>query len=183
MRLRGRQAREASTARNLAKTAIQTVIFWSVFLVLLPLLILRIEDVLDLRAWRFERSYTGDAQTACAVALFALCGSLGLASGATMAVRGRGTPVPLDCPRELVIRGPYRYVRNPMVVAGIGQGIAVGIFLGSWFVIGYALAGAVLWNWLVRPWEEADLLTRFGAPYEAYRRKVRCWIPWRPRGE
>ncbi|MBK7951112.1 MAG: hypothetical protein IPK00_20700 [Deltaproteobacteria bacterium] len=59
--------------------------------------------------------------------LFALCGSLGLASSATMAIHGRGTPIPLDYPRELVVLGPYRVLRNPMVVAGIGQGVAVGL--------------------------------------------------------
>jgi len=27
---------------------------------------------------------------------------------------GRGTPAPIDAPRKLVVRGPHRYVRNPM---------------------------------------------------------------------
>lgn len=29
---------------------------------------------------------------------------------------GRGTPAPIDPPKELVVRGLYRYVRNPMYV-------------------------------------------------------------------
>src|SRR5881628_452507 len=29
---------------------------------------------------------------------------------------GRGTPAPIDPPKELVLRGLYRYVRNPMYV-------------------------------------------------------------------
>src|SRR5687767_177206 len=33
--------------------------------------------------------------------------------------RGRGTPVPIDPPRHLVVVGPYRYVRNPMYVAAL----------------------------------------------------------------
>ena len=49
--------------------------------------------------------------------------------------------------------------------------------LGSPFVVGYALAGAVAWQLLVRPWEEADLLARFGAEYARYRAAVRCWVP------
>ena len=41
----------------------------------------------------------------------------------------------------------------------------------------YVVAGGVLWHALVRPAEEADLERRFGEPYRAYRRHVRCWIP------
>ena len=109
--------------------------------------------------------------------LFVLGGALGLTSGAVMAVRGRGTPLPADCPRELVVAGPYRFVRNPMAVAGLAQGVAVGIFLGSPVVVAYALAGGPAWHLLVRPWEEADLERRFGEPYRRYRAAVRCWLP------
>ena len=35
------------------------------------------------------------------------------------------------CPCELVVAGAYRYIRNPMVVAGSTQGVAVGLFAGS----------------------------------------------------
>lgn len=171
--LRGREARPASATWNLAKTFAQTVVFWGVFLIALPAAIWFAEAWLGLDGWRF----TGEPSRALGITLFALGGLLGLTSGATMAIVGHGTPLPADCPRSLVIAGPYRYVRNPMAVAGLAQGVAVGVFLGSPAVILYALAGAPVWDRCVRPWEEADLEARFGDAYRRYRAAVRCWLP------
>jgi protein-S-isoprenylcysteine O-methyltransferase Ste14 len=64
-----------------------------------------------------------------------------------------------------------------MAVAGIGQGVAVALWLGSWVVLLYALAGAVLWHVAIRPAEERDLAARFGSAYRAYRSAVRLWLP------
>ncbi len=55
----------------------------------------------------------------------------------------------------------------------------MGLYLGSSAVLLYVIAGGVVWNFLVRPWEEADLERRFGDEYRAYRAQVRCWIPRR----
>jgi protein-S-isoprenylcysteine O-methyltransferase Ste14 len=80
-------------------------------------------------------------------------------------------------PNRLVVAGPYRFVRNPMAVGSIIQGIGVGLLLSSWIVVVYAVFGAVVWNVLVRPVEEADLEARFGEPYRRYRSELRCWVP------
>ena len=94
-----------------------------------------------------------------------------------MSILGVGTPLPLDSPNFLVVKGPYKFVRNPMAIAGIGQGIAVGLFLGSFGVLIYALLGAILWHILVRPVEEKDLEKRFGKSYQRYKKEIKCWIP------
>ena len=166
-----RPASEASPAWNLAKTLAQTVAFWGVFLFVLPSAIRLVEAALGVPSFGFPE------QRAIGVALFALFSALGLWSGVTMSWLGRGTPLPLDAPRELVRRGPYTYVRNPMAVAGLGQGLAVALVLGSPLIVLYVLAGGILWNWFVRPLEEEDLRRRFGAEYEAYCSEVRCWVP------
>jgi protein-S-isoprenylcysteine O-methyltransferase Ste14 len=170
---RGREARPASRGWNVLKTLSQTAVFWSVFLVLLPAGVFALEGAMGLGGWRFPST----AGAWGGSVLFVLGGSLGLTSGVVMAVQGRGTPLPADCPRELVVAGPYRHIRNPMAVAGLSQGVAVGIFLGSPAVIAYALAGGPIWNCFVRPWEEADLEGRFGETYRGYRKAVRCWLP------
>lgn len=94
-----------------------------------------------------------------------------------MVTQGRGTPLPADATRELVLSGPYSYVRNPMAMGSFAQGIAVGLLLGSPLCTAYALTGAVGWNYLVRPWEEADMEGRFGEAFVRYRAHVPCWVP------
>jgi len=109
--------------------------------------------------------------------MFIIFSLLGLWSGYTMSWIGKGTPLPMDCPNELVVRGPYRFLRNPMATAGIGQGICVGLIMGSYLIIFYSLSGAVIWHYLVRPSEEIDLEKRFGEKYQTYKKNTRCWIP------
>ncbi len=154
---------------NLIKTFIQTGFFWLFFLYLIPLGILELEALFGIS--RFP------AQTAIGWILFLAFSSLGIYSGYTMSSLGKGTPLPIDCPNELVIEGPYKSVRNPMAVAGIGQGVCVGLIYGSFTIILYALSGAILWHVLVRPIEEKDLEDRFGESYSAYKSKVKCWLP------
>ncbi len=170
---RGREARAATWRWNVLKTFSQTIVFWSIFLFILPTGIVAIESALGLEGWRF----TSTIGAWCGGLLFVLGGVLGLTSGAVMAVRGRGTPLPADCPRALVVVGPYRYLRNPMAVAGLTQGVAVGVALGSPAVVAYALVGGPIWHFFVRPWEEQDLQQRFGEEYKHYRSQVRCWLP------
>ncbi len=166
-----REARPATTAWNVAKTLVQTVIFWSMLLFFIPAMIYGLEGAMGLGTHRFG----GPSWRVAGTVVFVLGGALGLTSGMIMAIRGRGTPLPLDCTRELVVAGPYRYVRNPMAIAGLSQGAAVGLYLGSASVLAYVLAGLLIWNFGVRPGEEADLEARFGEAYRAYRSRVRCW--------
>jgi protein-S-isoprenylcysteine O-methyltransferase Ste14 len=160
---------------TLLKTAAQAALFWALFLVAVPLGIRAAEVQVGLATWALPHP----ALVVVGIAVLVAASTLNLAAAWALAVHGDGTPLPLDPTRRLVIRGPYRWVRNPMAVAGIGQGVGVGILLGSPIVLGYALAGAVVWQLLVRPWEEAELLARFGTPYAEYRSAVRCWLPRR----
>jgi protein-S-isoprenylcysteine O-methyltransferase Ste14 len=95
----------------------------------------------------------------------------------TFAWIGRGTPAPFDPPRQLVIRGPYRFVRNPMY---IGAGLALAgaaLFYESVSLLAYGgtflLASHVFVVW----YEEPTLRRTFGPEYEAYCRRVRRWWP------
>jgi protein-S-isoprenylcysteine O-methyltransferase Ste14 len=93
---------------------------------------------------------------------------------------GRGTLAPWDATTRLVVRGPYRHVRNPMItgVATILAGEAV--LFQSWG-IAILLAGFVAVNAVYFPLvEEPGLSRRFGPEYDVYRSHVPRWVP-RPR--
>jgi len=97
----------------------------------------------------------------------------------TFAFIGRGTPAPFDPPRRLVVRGPYRFVRNPMYI-GAGFALAgAALFYGSLALLGFT-GGFFLATHLFVVWYEEPTLRRtFGREYEAYCRRVRRWRPSR----
>lgn len=156
---------------HLARTLRQLTAFWFAFLVALPSVVVLLEW-----RWRLDVSFPLGIRI-FGLAVFLLASALGVWASLTMARLGEGTPLPSTMAKRLVVAGPYRFVRNPMAVAGIAQGAAVGLMVGSWLVIVYALVGSAIWNWVVRPHEEADLAARFGAEFEAYRERVACWVP------
>lgn len=166
---------EAGRARHVTGTALQIIVFWGLFLGVFPLVIAAAE----LR-WRLHPAVPAPVTTAAVVAgavLLVAASALGIASAAAMSTHGNGTPLPSAMPNRLVVAGPYRSVRNPMALAGIAQGVAVGLLLHSWMVVVYALAGSIVWNCIVRPLEEADLERRFGDDFRRYAAQVRCWVP------
>ena len=90
---------------------------------------------------------------------------------------GQGTPAPFDPPRRLVVRGPYRFVRNPMY---IGAGLALAgaaVVFRSLALIGYLALLAAIVQAMVVWYEEPTLSRLFGADYEEYRRQVHRWVP------
>ncbi|WP_053383014.1 methyltransferase family protein [Leucobacter celer] len=166
-----RTARSTAARDNVGRTGAQVVVFWGLFLVVIPVVIAAVEQ-----RWGLQLAAPAAVRVAGAVILVA-ASALGIWSALAMSLRGAGTPLPSAMAHRLVVSGPYLYVRNPMALAGIAQGVAVGLMLGSWLVVLYALSGSLFWNRIVRPLEEADLQARFGAEFAAYRDRVACWIP------
>jgi len=167
-------ARRENPADHLTTTFVQLVIFWGFFLALLPFVIKAFEQ-----RWEVGLPLPPFAVGA-GIVLLVPASALGIASAVAMSTRGEGTPLPSATANRLVIAGPYRWIRNPMAVAGVVQGAAVGLVLQSWLVVAYAVAGSLFWNCAIRPLEEADLRERFGVEFERYRDTVRCWIPRMP---
>jgi len=89
---------------------------------------------------------------------------------------GKGTPIPFTPTKELIVTGFYRFVRNPLYIAGVfvlaGEALlfqSIGIFI-------YCLVMFGIFNVHVLM-EETFLADKFGAAYEQYRNSVPRWIP------
>jgi protein-S-isoprenylcysteine O-methyltransferase Ste14 len=112
-----------------------------------------------------------------AMAITAMGAGLALWCVATFAVVGRGTPAPFDPPRRLVIRGPYRYVRNPMYIGAALALAGAALFYESRPLVAYLGLFLVVAHLFVVWYEEPTLRRMFGDEYEAYFRQVRRWWP------
>jgi len=90
---------------------------------------------------------------------------------------GHGTLAPWNAPQKLVIRGPYRHCRNPMISAILFILIGESILFNSmnimiWAIIFFTINTAYF---LLK--EEPDLQKRFGTAYSEYKKHVSRWIP------
>lgn len=97
---------------------------------------------------------------------------------------GRGTPAPWDPPQRLVVKGPYRHVRNPMISSVLIMLTALSVLFQSCALLGW-LGVFFLLNSLYFPlFEEKDLDARFTDDYRAYKANVPRWLPrltpWSP---
>lgn len=90
---------------------------------------------------------------------------------------GRGTQAPLDPPRELVVRGLYLWVRNPMYLLYVVIVLGEALLYRSLALLAYALAFWLLTHIYVVGFEERELERRFGAAYTEYCRRVGRWLP------
>lgn len=90
---------------------------------------------------------------------------------------GIGTPAPIAPTRRLVVRGLYRYVRNPMYLAVLAAIAGQALILGQTVLGIYALVVALAFVVFVRGYEEPTLRDRYGAEYDSYQRAVPGWWP------
>lgn len=157
----------------LIRTLIYATLFVGVVLVFLPARVL---------------SWSGIGRPA-AIGLPQVAGMATVLAGAVVALWcvfafalvGKGTPAPFDPPRRLVVRGPYRWVRNPMFL-GAGTALAgAALFYRSVQLLGYLALLWVIIHVFVVKYEEPTLRRLFGEAYRGYCRQVRRWWP-RPPG-
>lgn len=150
-------------------------------LVLAPALILWVTSNTDAAA-----RYIGPADPGFWVGV--ICGAIGLGIAiwtvCLFVELGDGTPAPWDPPQQLVLQGPYRHVRNPMISGIFMMLLAESLILNAWSIAIW-LGVFFLANALFIPRkEEKALEARFGETYLRYKANVPRWLPnpfpWNP---
>lgn len=90
---------------------------------------------------------------------------------------GRGTLAPWDPPKNLVIVGLYKHVRNPMYVGVLTIILGTAICTGSPAVFVYGILVAIIFHLRVVLYEEPRLAAQFAEDWARYSREVSRWLP------
>jgi len=137
--------------------------------------------------WQFRTPFAGYGPLRAIGAVLIAAGTyVVLDSFARFALQGLGTPAPIFPTRHLVVKGFYRYVRNPMYVAVVAVILGQAVLFGDIGVFEYAVVAWLVAHLFVLTYEEPTLRKTFGAEYESFRENVPRWMPrltpWRGGG-
>lgn len=151
------------------------LLFPGTVFILIPAIILQVSGPIR---WFCGKTFP-DSMIVVAVAFFLACvgTSVGFWTVMLFYNLGDGTPLPWAPPTHLIVKGPYAYVRNPMIVAAIAILLAETLLFGS---IGILIWAGALWglNTLyITLIEEPGLKYRFGDEYVEYSKNVARWVP------
>jgi len=128
-----------------------------------------------------DRSCSSAGAVILAVAAFSLGGAIYVWCVWDFATFGRGTPAPIDAPKRLVIRGLYRYTRNPMYVGVLTVILGWALLFQAGALVLYWLLVGAAFHLFVVLYEEPHLHRVFGNEYDTYRAQVGRWLPSRAR--
>jgi len=115
-------------------------------------------------------SVIGFSLLALGVAIYACCVW-------DFATFGRGTPAPIAAPEKLVVRGLYRYTRNPMYVGVLTVILGWAVHFRAAELLSYALVVGTCFQLFIILYEERQLKRAFGSEYEDYCARVGRWLP------
>jgi protein-S-isoprenylcysteine O-methyltransferase Ste14 len=154
-----------------------------VFLVLIPWGLYRISQAFDDQVG--IQLIPNDSLRGTVAVILAVCGlSFGIWSNIVQNTIGKGGPLEVagfevsPKTQNLVVTGPYKYTRNPMLFGACVFYYAIGIYLDSLIAIAAVALFMTFMLVFEIPTEERRLLKEFGSDYEEYRQRVSMFIPW-----
>jgi protein-S-isoprenylcysteine O-methyltransferase Ste14 len=133
--------------------------------------------------WLFagHESPSSGRPLAIALVLFGLGGAIYAWCVWDFAWFGRGTPAPIDAPKKLVVRGLYRFTRNPMYLGVLTVIVAWAVLFQAASIAAYAILVGTCFHLFILFYEEPHLEREFGSEYSAYKSEVGRWLPRLPR--
>lgn len=78
---------------------------------------------------------------------------------------------------QLVTSGPYRWVRHPLYVVGIGVFVSIGLMAANAFILGWTVVALISVRYVVVPREESALVAKFGDEYRLYQARTGALLP------
>lgn len=162
------KAKTPETLAALFGTLLFLVMIVPFFLIWIPRRIL----ISPLHIYNFDIGafrYLGLAPIVFGIVIYVFC------SGSFVLV-GKGTPIPFTPTKDLIVTGFYRFVRNPLYIAGVFVLVGEALLFQSIGIFIYCLVMFGIFNIHVFM-EETVLAEKFGATYEQYRNSVPRWIP------
>ncbi len=128
--------------------------------------------------WKVQTPFLGFAPIRIlAVVLIAAALPVLIDSFGRFALEGLGTPAPVLPTQHLVVKGFYRYVRNPMYVAVLWVILGQAILFGNVTLLAYAALVGLAFHTFVLGYEEPTLRRTYGAEYDAFCSRVPRWMP------
>jgi protein-S-isoprenylcysteine O-methyltransferase Ste14 len=146
-----------------------------IFSFILPITVLVIVPVWIEKNWMININFSlfaGSMLVLTGVMIMAVCIS-------SFIRIGRGTLAPWSPTKKLVVRGLYRYVRNPMILGVLIVLLGEALALKSQNILIWAASFFVINTIYFIVYEEPDLENRFGDEYREYKKHVSRWLPRR----
>ena len=150
---------------------------WLKAILLLPFNVTVIIPILLL--WYTDYQWCIPAKSQIILGVILFCGGLGLFIKTTLLFHkvGQGTLSPLAPPKRLIIQGPYKIIRNPMLLGILFILLSEALLFSSCCIFIYTLIFFLINCIYFKTVEEKMLIKRFGQDYIAYRNSVPMWLP------
>jgi protein-S-isoprenylcysteine O-methyltransferase Ste14 len=91
-------------------------------------------------------------------------------------ILGQGTLAPWQPTQKLIVEGPYRYCRNPMITGVFFMIVGEGLMLYSTNILAWAVAFFIINTLYFIFVEERSMMQRFGSDYLKYKKNVPRWL-------
>ena len=162
------------------KKRVLALIFSGIFVLVLPVILILLGWFLD-NLFNFLKYFIFPLNLIIGIPLIIIGIFFAIWSNIDLFTKGEGSPIPTNTTQtqKLVIKGPYKYCRNPMTFGYYLMFLGIGFLINSLsYIILISSLVLILLIIYIKLDEENKLEKRFGEDYLQYKRKTSFMIPW-----